>query len=87
MADKSGLLDKFLISSEEEVNYHLPKGIGPSIHEVEINQLLSHPDFEDHLERAISMNRFALAQSMILRERILEILNLLNDEITARQFD
>jgi len=81
MADKSGLWDRFLIGAGEEAKQNLNEGVGPSVHEVDVNRLLAHPDFEDHLERAISMNRFALEQSLILRERIREILEMVDAEL------
>jgi len=81
MADKSGLWDRFLIGAGEEAKQNLNEGVGPSMHEVDVNRLLTHPDFEDHLERAISMNRFALEQSLILRERIREILEFVDAEL------
>ena len=81
MADKSGLWDRFLIGAGEEAKQNMNEGVGPSVHEVDVNRLLAHPDFEDHLERAISMNRFALEQSLILRERIREILEMVDAEL------
>ena len=41
--------------------------IGFTKHEEDYNLLLNHPDFEDHMERALGINRFAHAQSLSLR--------------------
>jgi hypothetical protein len=81
IADKTSILNQSLISSEEDTKPEMKKSIGPSAHQVDMDHLLNDPDFEDHLERAMTMNRFALSQSSILRKRILEILNLLDHEI------
>jgi len=81
MADKSGLWDLFLLGSEEGKKQKGNQGIGPSAHEVDFVSLIGHTAFEDHLERAVSMNRFALEQSLRLRARILEILDLLDTEL------
>jgi hypothetical protein len=76
-----GLLNGHLIESEDQKNPLNNEFIGPSKYDVDINDLLENPDFEDHLERALSTNRFAHSQSLILKERIEEILNIINKEL------
>jgi hypothetical protein len=83
LALKSGFLNNFLIRPENSGGQQGNEGIGPSAHMADPNHLLGHPNFEDHLERALSTNTFAHAQSLILREKILAILTLLDGEITA----
>lgn len=82
ISDRTGILKGSLISSEEDAMPEMYEPIGPSAHQVDMDHLLNHPDFEDHLERAMTTNRFSLSQSRILRKRILEILSLLDAEIT-----
>jgi hypothetical protein len=75
------LLRGYLIEGSHRPATELDVDIGTSKYPTDYNALLDHPDFEDHLERAISTNRFALSQSLILRDRILEIMELLDREL------
>jgi hypothetical protein len=81
VAIESGLIKEYLIETSDGSATELDVAIGTSKHPTDHNTLLDHPDFEDHLERAISTNRFALSQSLILRNRILEIMDLLEREL------
>ncbi|MCX2719182.1 DUF6090 family protein [Lentiprolixibacter aurantiacus] len=78
-AMKTDLLYTFLINQENrasEIN-----DIGNSKHFSDINILLDNPDYEDHLVRCITTNRNTQQQAFILRDRIIEILDILNKEI------
>ncbi|MBC2838596.1 DUF6090 family protein [Robiginitalea sp. SC105] len=80
-AYSTNVLGKYLIEDDT-------KGLSPEIgvtrHPEDYNALLNHPDYEDHLERCFTKNVHALNQSEVLRNRIVEILDLLNDAIRAR---
>jgi hypothetical protein len=82
VAIESGLIKGYLIETGDRKADELDADIGNSKYPTDHNALLDQPDFEDHLERAISTNRFALSQSLILRNRILEIIALLNRELS-----
>lgn len=85
VAIESGLIKNYLIEAGNQQTEVLDESIGLSRHKADINVLLDHPNFEDLLERAISTNRFALSQSLILRKRILEIMALLEWELQINQ--
>ena len=55
--------------------------MGATKHDANVNALLDTPDFEDHLVRLIVTNRNTQHQANILRESIVEILELLEAEI------
>lgn len=79
-ATRSNVLGKYLI--EDDANKSgLTEDIGITSHPEDFNVLLDLPDFEDHLERCYTTNQFANTQSLILRMRILEIIDILNREI------
>lgn len=79
-ATRSNVLGKYLI--EDDANKSGPtEDIGITSHPEDFNVLLDLPDFEDHLERCYTTNQFANTQSLILRMRILEIIDILNREI------
>ncbi len=80
-AIESGVLEKYLIDAKDQEVPTTDEAIGVSQYKVDFNELFNQPDFEDHLERAITTNRFALSQSQILRARILEILDILEKEL------
>ncbi len=67
----------FLIDKNDTIS----QDIGISKHKVDIHQILNHPDFEDHISRAHNIIRITNLQSEILKERIVEILELLQKEI------
>jgi hypothetical protein len=79
LADKSRFLGKHLI---EDKDYTKPYEIGESKYLEDYNVLLDQPDYEDHLERCLTKNKFSLNQSLILRKKIVNILDILNKEIS-----
>jgi hypothetical protein len=78
-AMKTNLLYTFLINQENKESEI--KDIGNSKHFSDFNTLLDNPDYEDHLVRCITTNRNTQQQAFILRDRIVEILDILNKEI------
>jgi len=78
-AMKTGILFTFLINQENRASEI--KEIGSSKYNIDFNLLLDNPDYEDHLVRCIVTNRNTQQQSFILRDRIVEILKLLDEEI------
>lgn len=78
-AMKTNLLYTFLINQENRESEI--KEIGNSKHISDINILLDNPDYEDHLVRCITTNRNTQQQAFILKDRIVEILDILNKEI------
>lgn len=80
-ANKKNLLEDYLITKESIRGVENLQRIGPSKHTVNIDQLMNHSEFEDHLERCHTINSFTNAQSQILRRRIVDILDLLKSEI------
>ncbi|PTM11593.1 MAG: hypothetical protein DA407_01200 [Bacteroidetes bacterium] len=77
-AAKENLLGQYLI--EDQFNTKTYE-IGKSKHLEDYNVLLDQPDYEDHLERCLTKNKHSLNQSLILRQKIVDILNILNSEI------
>ena len=78
-AMQTDLLYTFLINQENRASEI--KEIGNSKHFADINVLLDNPDYEDHLVRCITTNRNTQQQAFILRDRIIGILDILDDEI------
>jgi hypothetical protein len=79
LADKSRFLGKHLI---EDKDYTKPYEIRESKYLEDYNVFLDQPDYEDHLERCLTKNKFSLNQSLILRKKIVNILDILNQEIS-----
>jgi len=80
-AFKTNFLDRYLITENNNDDITKSEDIGITKHPEDFNAMLNHPDFEDHLIRAYTVNKFAKEQCMILRKRIVEILETLNKEI------
>ncbi|WP_115460898.1 DUF6090 family protein [Winogradskyella aurantiaca] len=78
-AMQTNLLYTFLINQENRASEI--KEIGNSKHFADINVLLDNPDYEDHLVRCIVTNRNTQQQAFILRDRITQILDIINEEI------
>ena len=78
LANKTNFLGKYLI---EDSNNTTTNAIGKSKYVEDYILLLDHPDYEDHLERCFTINKFSLNQSLIIRKKIIDILNILNSEI------
>ncbi|NOG44469.1 MAG: hypothetical protein HND50_04525 [Calditrichaeota bacterium] len=81
---KSNYLKKFQID-KKAVSPLFKSGIGNTKHNEDFTRLLLHPDYEDHLVRCIITNNIANVQSVILRKRIVEILDLLDIEIKENE--
>lgn len=80
-AYKSNVLGKYSLEIGENIESYAKDDIGESKHKEDFNALLNHPDFEDHLARCYAVNSWANVQSQILRKRIVEIIELLDNEI------
>jgi hypothetical protein len=80
-AYKSNILGKYSLEIGKNIEAYAKDDIGVSKHKEDFNALLNHPDFEDHLSRCYSVNSWANVQSQILRKRIVEIIELLDNEI------
>ena len=68
-------------------SFHIDKGskseftIGKSINNVHISELLDHSKFEDHIAQCASFAKLTNSQSMSLRKRIVDILQLIENEL------
>lgn len=76
-AMKNNVLEQYSIDLDKGTLLYANDEIGPSKHEEDFNALLDHPDLEDHLSRCFSINKWSNVQSLILRNRILEIIGLI----------
>jgi len=83
-ATRSNVLGRYLIDEDHISELDQIANIGLTNHPENYNVLLDHPDYEDHLERCFTKNKFARLQSLILRERIVSILEILNSEINYK---
>lgn len=80
-AYQSNILGQYSIEINKNIESYSKNNIGMTKHKEDFNELLNHPDFEDHLTRCYSINSWANIQSGILRERIVEIIKLIDKEI------
>jgi hypothetical protein len=80
-AYKANVLGQYSLKIGENNEAYSKDDIGISNHKEDFNTLLNHPDFEDHLTRCFSINSWANVQSDILRNRIIEIIALIKNEI------
>ena len=80
-AMKTNLMQSFLINQEDRNAKYKITEFGETRHDADYNRLLDHPDYEDHLVRLITNNRTTQQQSYILRQRIEEILSLIEHEL------
>jgi hypothetical protein len=78
LANKTNVLGKYLI---EDNDYTTDYEIGDSKFIEDYNELLNQPDYEDHLERCLTKNKFSLNQSLTLRKNIVDIIDILRAEI------
>ena len=68
-------------------SFHLDEGtttkfsVGNSKKEFEINELLDNSNFEDHMAFCATMAKITNSQSQSLRNRIVEILDLINEDL------
>lgn len=81
-AMKGAFLGQFLIDvdNDEAMDARI-KSLGPSHFPYTTEGLLNNPDYEDHLTRLIVTNNIAQVQSLILRKRIVLILDLLDERL------
>lgn len=80
-AYQSNILGQYSLEIHKNIASYAKDSIGNSMHSEDFNSLLNNPDLEDHLTRCYSINSWANIQSGILRERIVEIISLINQEI------
>lgn len=80
-AYQSNLLGNYSIDRQSNIISYDEHDIGNSSFDVDFNTLLSQPDFEDHLTRCYAINSWTNVQSHILRERIVETIDLINKEL------
>ena len=78
---KTNYLKKFQSDKKADSYLFRAGGIGKTNFPEDYNHLLSQPDFEDHLTRSIVTNNICDVKSVILRNHILKILQILNEEI------
>ena len=78
LANKTNVLGKYLIEDNDNSTEY---EIGESKFIEDYNVLLNQPDYEDHLERCLTKNKFSLNQSLTLRKNIVDILDILSAEI------
>jgi len=81
-AYKANVLGLYSLKVGENNESYSNNDIGVSNHEEDFNALLDHPDLEDHLTRCYTVNSWANVQSDVLRKRIVEIIGLIENEIT-----
>jgi Family of unknown function (DUF6090) len=77
-ANKTNVLGGYLI--EDKTSFSKTE-IGVTKHPEDFNLLLDQPDYEDHLERCLTKNTHSLNQSLILRNKIIEIIDIINSEL------
>lgn len=80
-AYKSNVLGKYSLEVGKTIEVYQKNDIGNTKHKEDYHSLLNHPNFEDHLTRCYSINSWANIQSQILRNRIVEILEIIDLEI------
>ena len=81
---KNKILQNFLINQEQRNTTFTITSLGDTKHSADIDDLLDTPDYEDHLVRLVVTNRNTQHQAYILKERIVEILELLESEINKK---
>ena len=80
-AYKANVLGTYTMDRDNIITEYANNDIGNSNYETDYKKLLSLPDFEDHLTRCYAVNSWTNVQSQILRERILEIIGLIEQEL------
>ena len=84
-AFQARVLEKYAIDTEQGAELYSYDDIGFSRHEEDFNGLLDHPDFQDHLSRCYSINKWTNVQASILRKRIVDLIALIESEIKQDQ--
>ncbi|OUR91145.1 hypothetical protein A9Q87_11780 [Flavobacteriales bacterium 34_180_T64] len=82
-AYKSNVLGKYSLEIGESNDSYIQNNIGETKHLEDFNALLNHPNLEDHLTRCYAINSWANVQSNILRNRIVEIIEIIEQEIKS----
>lgn len=80
-AFKANALGQFSLKRDSGSSGYTDNEIGFSSHPVDFHGLLDHPDFEDHISRCYSINSWANSEASILRNRLLNILKLIRENI------
>ncbi|MDT0557837.1 DUF6090 family protein [Ichthyenterobacterium sp. W332] len=80
-AFKVNLLGSYSIERTDNNSSYTNYNIGSSKHNQDYVSLLKHPEFEDHLTRLYGINGWTNVQSNILRNRIVEIISLIDNEL------
>ena len=75
-AFRANSLGRFSLNRETSEGY-TDNDIGFSKHPVNMNLLLNNPDFEDHVSRCYSINSWTNSEALILRKRLLSIIELI----------
>ena len=83
-AYRANILGLYSLKIGENNDAYSKDYIGVSKHEEDLEALLDHPDLEDHLTRCYSINSWANVQSDILRNRLVEIITLIEQEIKVK---
>lgn len=80
------ILNTFWIKNSIEI-FHLDEGtktelnLGDSKRDFDITKILKNPRFEDHVSECASFSKLTNSQSYSLRKRIVEILNLIEQDL------
>ena len=74
---KDGVVDSFHLDQGTKTEFT----IGKSKKEVDISNLLDNSKFEDHIAECASFSKLTNSQSLSLRNRIVEILDVIKEEI------
>ena len=80
-AFKTNVLGQFSLKRDSGSNGYVDNEIGLSNHPVDIHELLDSPDFEDHISRCYSINSWTNSEALILRNRLLNILRLIKENL------
>ena len=74
---KDGVIDSFHLDQGTKTEFNITK----SKKEVDFSKLLDHSNFEDHIAECASFSKLINSQSYSLRNRITEILDLIEQEL------
>jgi len=81
---RTNLLRSFLIDQVDISDTYKIKEIGETSHKEDFNHLLDLPDYEDHLVRLIVSCRNTQHQAHILRDRMMNIMELIESELSTK---
>lgn len=80
-AFKANTLGMFSLNRDGDSKSYVDNEIGFSKHDVDINALLDNPDFEDHVSRCYSINSWTNSEALILRKRLIAIIESIQKNI------